>query len=102
AAGAGGGGGHGTVLSIRSILARRLILILRSHAKHGVSKDEATASASWFETPRCARLLTMRRNVTTPRRRQRRLDQPDPVRGAVDDRFVIEVVGRVMQAGAVA
>jgi hypothetical protein len=35
------------------------ILILRSAKR--VSKDEArTAKASWFETPRCARLLIMR------------------------------------------
>ncbi len=26
----------------------------------GVPKDEATARATWFETPRVARLLTMR------------------------------------------
>jgi hypothetical protein len=32
------------------------ILILRSRPKAGVSKDEA----SWFETRRCATLLTMR------------------------------------------
>ena len=32
-------------------------LILRSHAKRGVSKDGA---APWFETPCFARLLTMR------------------------------------------
>jgi hypothetical protein len=38
-----------------------LILILRSAAKQRVSKDERRhALASWFETPRYARLLTMR------------------------------------------
>jgi hypothetical protein len=38
------------------------ILILRSAKR--VSKDEASAVwASWFETPRCARLLTMRRET---------------------------------------
>jgi len=36
------------------------LLILRSRAKRGVSKDEATNRASWFETERCALLLTMR------------------------------------------
>jgi hypothetical protein len=32
------------------------VLVLRSRSKTGVSKDEA----SWFETRRCAALLTMR------------------------------------------
>jgi len=37
-------------------------LILKSAKR--VSKDEArTLTASWFETPRCARLLTMRREI---------------------------------------
>ena len=56
AAGAGFRGGHVSVLSL--VQAGAAILIRRSHAEHGVSKDEATASASWFET-RYA-LLTMK------------------------------------------
>jgi hypothetical protein len=35
-------------------------------------------------------------------RRQRVLDQLDPVRGAEHDRIVVEIVGGVMQPGAVA
>ena len=35
-------------------------------------------------------------------RRQRVLDQLDPVRGAEHDRLVVEIIGGVMQAGAVA
>src|SRR5262249_33868749 len=34
--------------------------------------------------------------------RQRRFDQLDPIRGADRDRFVVEIVGRVVKAGAVA
>jgi len=37
-----------------------LSLILRSRAKRGVSKDEAGALASWFETHGFAALLTIR------------------------------------------
>jgi hypothetical protein len=34
-------------------------IVLRSHAKHGVSKDGPSLLASWFETRRTA-LLTMK------------------------------------------
>src|SRR5438105_265583 len=47
-----------------------------------------------------AALLAMTLRETS--RRQRVLDQLDPVRGAVDDRLVVEIIGGVMQAGAIA
>jgi hypothetical protein len=39
------------------------LLILRSVAQQRVSKDEATATASWFETCSFAALLTMRSQI---------------------------------------
>jgi hypothetical protein len=61
AAGAGVCGCHWEALFVRTTVTERLTLILRSIAQRCVSKDEATASASWFETPAFRRLLTMRR-----------------------------------------
>src|SRR3979490_1690062 len=62
-------------------------------------KDALKAASAEQREGRCTASGT--RNEETSRR-QRVLDQLDPVRGAEHDRLVVEIVGGMMQAGAVA
>jgi hypothetical protein len=62
-----------------------------AEAKHGNTRG---SSMIWLLAKGGARRDALRR--------QRVLDQLDPVRGAVDDRLVVEIVGGMMEPCAVA
>src|SRR6266702_6085960 len=69
------------------------LAVIASEAKQSISPQKERMDCF------VAALLAM-----TPQdsRRQCVLDQLDPVRRAVDDRLVVEIIGGVMQTGAIA
>src|ERR1700742_864182 len=65
------------------------------------SKGPREKSAGLFLLSAITDEISSSKRVSSSRR-ERVLDQLDPIRGTVDDRLVVEIIGRMMQAGAVA